>query len=108
MKIVLLTTALAGSVMSLVGWLALGSPAAAGSADLQTLWYPNGQVQAKAALEDGVRQGPASEWYASGQQRCSGEYREGLREGPWVFFAEDGTPDPARSGQYVAGLRVSP
>jgi antitoxin component YwqK of YwqJK toxin-antitoxin module len=107
MKLVVLVTALAGTLLWFSGFGPFGSARTA-SENVQTLWYPNGQVQAKAALEAGVRCGPATEWYANGQERCSGAYDRGLREGAWVFYAEDGALDLERTGTYSAGARVGP
>jgi antitoxin component YwqK of YwqJK toxin-antitoxin module len=108
MKIVLIATALLGTILCFMGFTPF-SWSSAGAADrVQTIWYTSGQVQSRAALENGVREGSASEWYPNGQERCSGEYRGGLREGTWVFFKADGTADPERSGNYSGGVRTGP
>ena len=108
MKIVLLVSALLGTLLCFSGLSPFGSGSAVAADEVQTLWYPSGQVQSRAQLEDGVREGPASEWYKSGQERCSGEYRDGLREGAWVFYGASGELDAERSGNYLAGLRTGP
>ncbi len=108
MKIVLLVTALLGSILCFSGLPPFGSGPAADVGNCQTTWYRSGQMQSRAELEDGVRQGAASEWYASGKERCVGAYELGLREGAWVFYTEAGEIDVARSGSYSAGLRTGP
>lgn len=104
MKVAILIAAVAGTLFCLRGSLPFGS--SGGPTDLQTLWYPSGQLQVRAQLSDGVRNGPASEWYPNGQERCSGEYRDGLREGTWVFRLPDGSIDARQSGEYAAGERI--
>jgi antitoxin component YwqK of YwqJK toxin-antitoxin module len=106
MKLVLLITALAGTILCFMGHTPFGSTSAAGADNTQTLWYPSGQVQSRAELENGVREGPASEWYGNGQVRCTGAYAHGVREGSWVFYTEAGAVDAERSGTYVAGVRA--
>ncbi len=108
MKIVLLVTALLGSILCFSGLTPFGSESAAEADRFQTLWYRSGQMQSRAELEGGVKQGPASEWYASGKQRSLGEYEHGLREGAWVFYTEAGEIDADRSGNYSSGLRTGP
>lgn len=107
MKLALLASAILGTVLYFTG-----SPFSANSAEasdrVQTSWYPNGQAQSRAEIEDGVREGPAGEWYANGQERCSGNYDHGLREGAWVFHTESGEIDLERSGNYSAGVRTGP
>ncbi len=105
MKIVLLATALLGTLLYFSGLTPFGSGPAADADKYQTSWYRSGQMQSRAEIEHGLRQGPATEWYASGKERCTGEYEGGLREGPWVFYTEAGEIDTARSGSYSAGLR---
>ena len=108
MKIVLLATALLGTILCFTGLTPFGSGPAEDAGKFQTTWYRSGQMQSRAELEDGQRQGAASEWYASGKERCTGVYERGLREGPWVFYTEAGEIDAARSGSYSAGLRAGP
>ena len=105
MRTAMITIAVVGALVSVGSWVACGSGSAA---DAQTLWYPSGQIQAKATLEDGVREGPATEWYQNGNLRCSGDYRGGLREGAWTFYTENGDVDPNASGTYEAGERIGP
>lgn len=106
MKLLLMATALVGSVLCLTGVIPMGLGSSNASDDLQTLWYPSGQVKSRAETQDGVREGAAGEWYANGQERCSGQYVDGLREGPWVFFDENGAIDSLRTGVYAAGARL--
>ena len=108
MKLVLLATALLGSILCFTGLTPFGAKTAEEPQSVQTLWYPSGQARCRAELEAGVREGPAIEWYADGQERCSGEYLRGLRDGPWVFYTQDGAIDWERSGTYLAGLRAGP
>ncbi|HTF87002.1 MAG TPA: hypothetical protein VK843_01240 [Planctomycetota bacterium] len=108
MKLVLIATALLGTILCFTGFTPFSWGTADAADHVQTLWYKSGQVQSRAAIEDGVREGLASEWYASGQERCSGEYRHGLREGAWVFYSEAGVLDAERSGTYSAGERTGP
>jgi len=106
MKLPILATALIGTVLCFTGWLPFGSGTAKAPDEVQTLWYPSGQVKSRAEVEDGVREGPATEWFANGQERASGAYHDGLREGPWIFHTEDGAIDAERSGDYRAGVRT--
>lgn len=106
MKIVLLVTALLGTLLCFTGFSPFGSSPTAAADNLQTQWYPSGQLQSRAVLEHGVREGEASEWYANGKQRCSGRYEQGLREGAWVFYTAAGDIDAARTGNYSAGERL--
>ncbi len=108
MKLVLIATAILGTILCFTG----ATPFSWGSGNpadsVQTMFFASGQVQSRAQLEAGVREGAASEWYANGQERCSGLYKRGLREGAWNFYSEAGVLDAERSGSYSAGVRTGP
>ena len=108
MKLVLIATALLGTILCFTGVIPFSSGSADAADKVQTVWYSSGQVQSRAELENGVREGPASEWYANGQERCSGKYVNGLREGYWAFYTSDGKADADRTGNYSGGDRTGP
>ena len=108
MKLTWIGIGLVGVALLLGGASGISWGSAAAADEVQTTYYPSGQVQSSSTRIKGQREGAASEWYADGQQRCSGEYRDGLREGAWVFFKTDGSIDNERTGSYVQGKRVSP
>jgi MORN repeat variant len=66
-------------------------------------YYPSGQVQLECELQEGVREGECRRFWPDGKPMAEGQYENGLMNGRWEFWNEDGTPDPARSGEYVAG-----
>jgi len=71
-------------------------------------WYENGELQEKAVFSKGVPDGPWEKRFPSGKQTSIGTYQAGKREGPWFYYKEDGTPDDAQSGVYVADQRTGP
>ena len=108
MKIALISALLVGGALFLSGATNFSWGSASASDDLQTNFYPSGQMQSRAVRIKGVREGAASEWYANGQERCTGQYQAGQREGAWVFFNADGSVDNVRTGSYAAGQRIAP
>lgn len=79
----------------------------AGAPAEQTTYWANGQLQSRAAVEDGVPSGLCERWHKDGTKHASGELRDGHMEGPWEFWLPDGSVDAERTGTYRAGVRVA-
>jgi MORN repeat variant len=68
-------------------------------------YYASGQVQSECTAHAGVRDGACHRFWPNGKLQAQGQYTDGSMSGDWSFWNEDGTPDDARSGRYVAGSR---
>src|SRR5689334_6846532 len=75
----------------------------AGAAEKRIEYYANGQVQVECELQNGVREGLCRRYWPDGKLLAEGRYEDGRMSGSWTFWNQDGTPDGARSGEYVAG-----
>ncbi|MCK6444900.1 MAG: hypothetical protein L6Q99_00770 [Planctomycetes bacterium] len=77
------------------------------STDAQVTYFASGKPRTSVTWVDGRRHGPAEEWYPNGSLRESGEYQDGERSGTWNFWRADGSLDPALSGRYEHGRKVT-
>jgi antitoxin component YwqK of YwqJK toxin-antitoxin module len=99
-KTILLLVGLAGAI-PLGLRLAHSEPPAVA----ETFWS-DGSPKSRVVLRDGRRDGPATQWDAGGRIVAEGSYQDDRREGRWVWYREDGSVDPERSGLYEDGERV--
>jgi len=67
----------------------------------------NGQRLSEGRYEDGIREGPWVFFHPNGQMESRGSFARGAREGRWAWFDDNGNLDPARSGTYRNGERIS-
>ena len=73
------------------------------------LWkqfWPNGALKERALLRDGARHGEAATFHDHGGRESAGRYENNVPCGAWVFWDRTGQVDAARTGHYVAGVRV--
>lgn len=73
---------------------------------LSTTYFPNGQVQTEAELDDGAKHGTFRRYRADGALEAEGQYAGGRMEGEWKWWRADGSLDPKKSGVYHDGERV--
>src|SRR5262245_10324922 len=55
-----------------------------------------------------IKDGPSVRWNRQGRKLDEGRYRIGKREGQWMFWNDDGSIDPDRSGVYESDIRARP
>lgn len=96
-------------VLGLLGALPLGMRLArAGGPRAVESHFPDGTLESRTSLREGVREGASTRYWQDGSVRAQGRYRDDLREGPWIWYREDGSIDHELSGRFERGERVGP
>lgn len=73
----------------------------------RTSRWGNGQPKEVTFFLDGLRHGFTTRWYDDGSLRSQGTFEHGKMTGKWLWKLPNGEDDPARSGYYEFGQRVS-
>ena len=97
-------------VLGSIGLFAAGScwvdRAAREGVDVQTTYYPNGNLRSRCAPgPDGAQ--ITERWHPNGTKQAEGVLVAGRMEGEWHWWSTDGSLDAERSGTYHDGSKQS-